>query len=74
LEKIILIAAKLPSVGVKYLADNTGVNINSLYHFTAGISHLSAKNKDIILNYLISCRPDALEAAITLYNGGNYND
>ena len=65
-----LIAAKLPTVGVKYLSEQTGVNINSLYRWSAGKGHLSANNADIILNFLICCRPDALEAAISLYKGG----
>ena len=51
-----LIAAKLPTVGVKYLSEQTGVNINSLYRWSAGKGHLSANNADIILNFLI-CLP-----------------
>ena len=74
LENVLLIAVRLPTVGIKYLSEKTGVNINTLYKWSCGNSHLSNKNADAILNYLICCRPDALEAAISLYKGVDQND
>ena len=31
LEKIILLAAKLPTMGIKYISKETGINLNTLY-------------------------------------------
>jgi len=36
LEKILLIAAKLPGVGVNYVAQETGLNLNTLYAWSCG--------------------------------------
>lgn len=68
IEQILLIAARLPSMGLNYVAQETGININTLYKYSNGTNHFSAKNADIMLNWLKDCRPDALEAAIILYN------
>ena len=70
LENVLMIAARLPTVGIKYLSEKTGVNLHTLYKWSCGNSHLSAKNADTILNYLICFRPDALEAAIILLERG----
>ena len=74
LEQILLIAARLPTMGLKYVSQETGININTLYHWSCGKRHISAANADIILNWLRDCRPDALEAAVILYERGVQND
>ena len=72
-EGVLLIAVKLPTMGIKYVAQETGININNLYRWTSGAGHISVKNADILLNWLENRRPDALEAALILYQGGNTN-
>ena len=74
IEKILQIAARLPTMGINYVAAETGINLNTLYRQTSEEGHISAKNADIILNWLRDCRPDALEAAVILYERGVQND
>lgn len=70
LETILLIAIRLPTMGINYVSQETGINLNTLYKWTSGGSHISGKNADIILNWLRNYRPDALEAAIILHKRG----
>ncbi len=74
LEQILLIAARLPTMGINYVAQETGINLNSLYAWSSGRQHISAKNADVMVNWLRDCRPDALDAAIILYQRGGQND
>ena len=36
LEQILLIAARLPTMGINYVAQETGINLNSLYAWSSG--------------------------------------
>ena len=74
IEKILQIAARLPTMGINYVAAETGINLNTLYRQTSAEGHISAKNADIILNWLLNCRPEALDAAIILFERGVLND
>ena len=74
LEQLLQIAARLPTIGIKYIAQETGLNINTLYKWSCGGSHISARNANIILNWLNDCRPDALQAAKILYERGFQNE
>ena len=68
IEDILLIAVKLPSMSIKYLAQETGLNAKGLYNWSSGGSHLGPQRADIIINWLNDCRPDVIPAAIKQYN------
>lgn len=63
IEKILLAALKMPTISVKTISRETGLNVRSLYNFTCGCSHLGPDTADIIIEYLRDCRPDILIAA-----------
>lgn len=68
IEDILKIAVKLPSMSIKYTAQETGLNAKGLYAWSSGASHLGPQRADIIINWLNECRPDVLPAAIKAYN------
>ena len=67
IEDILLIAVKLPSMSIKYVAQETGLNAKGLYNWSSGQSHLGPQRADIIIQWLNDCRPDVLPAAIGTY-------
>ena len=67
IEDILLIAVKLPSMSIKYVAQETGLNIKGLYAWSSGGSHLGPQRADIIIQWLNDCRPDVIPAAIGKY-------
>ncbi len=74
IEEILLIAAKMPSVGIKYLSQETGLNANGLYNWSSGRCHLGPRRADVIIKWFNEHRPDVLPAAICKYEQSNtYN-
>lgn len=67
IEDILLIAVKLPSMSIKYVAQETGLNAKGLYNWSSGGSHLGPQRADTIIQWLNDCRPDVLPAAISKY-------
>ena len=67
IEDILLIAVKLPSMSIKYVAQETGLNAKGLYNWSSGQSHLGPQRANIIIQWLNDCRPDVLPAAIGRY-------
>ena len=63
MEQILLTAFKMPTISVKTISQDTGLNARSLYNFTCGRTHLGPETADIIIEYLRDCRPDILIAA-----------
>lgn len=68
IEDILKIAVKLPSMSIKYVAQETGLNAKGLYNWSSGASHIGPQRADIIIQWLNDCRPDVLPAAIKQYN------
>lgn len=67
IEQILLTAIKMPTISVKTIGRETGLNVKSLYNWTCGRTHLSPATADIIIEYLRDCRPDLLIAAVSFY-------
>lgn len=63
IEQILLTAIKMPTMSIKTISQETGLNARSLYNFTCGRTHLGPDKADIIIEYLRDCRPDILIAA-----------
>ena len=72
LENLIKIAVRMPTLSIKQVAKETGLNLNSLYKWNSGQSGINPKRLDTILIWLMDCRPDVLEAAKTIFNNGGY--
>lgn len=68
IEDILKIAVKLPSMSIKYVAQETRLNAKGLYAWSSGARHLGPQRADIIIQWLNDCRPDVLPAAIKQYN------
>ena len=61
LEKILKIAIKLPSMSIKYVAQETGLNASTLYNWNSGgIKNLGPDKINIIVNFIKNKRPDIL--------------
>ena len=69
IDEILKIAVKMPSMGIKYVSQETKLNAKTLYNWSSGISGISPERADIIIDWLNKCRPDVLPAAIKIYNG-----
>lgn len=74
LEKILLCAAKMPTITIKQLSKETGLGLSGLYKWSRGTSRLSAERADLILKWFEDNRPDILEAAVVLYNKGGIDE
>jgi len=71
LEKILLIAVKMPTITIKDLAKETGISSTSgLYKWSRGVSHLSPERADMLFKWFQESRPDLLEAAERVFNYG----
>ena len=69
IDDILKIAVKMPSMGIKYVSQETNINAKSLYNWSSGASGISPERADIIIEWLNKCRPDVLPAEIKKYNG-----
>ena len=67
LEQILLYAIKMPTIKIKYVAAETGIGLSGLYKWSRGENRISPDNADILLQWFMDCRPDALIAAETFY-------
>ena len=67
IEQILLAALKMPTITIKSISRETGLNVKSLYNWTCGRTHISPAIADIIIEFLRDCRPDVLEAACSFY-------
>lgn len=67
LEQILLYAIKMPTIKIKYVAEETGLGLNGLYKWSRGENRISPDNADCLLRWFKDCRPDILIAAETLY-------
>ena len=60
LENILKIAIKMPSMGIKYVAQETGLNITGLYNWTCGARHIGPQRMDVLINFIKNKRPDII--------------
>lgn len=67
IEEILLYAIKMPTIKIKSVSEQTGLNLNMLYKWSRGERRIKPDNADRLLIWFRDCRPDILEAAQTLY-------
>ncbi len=74
LENILLTAMETPTMSIKEVSKETGIGASCLYKWVRRENHINPQKADIILNWLKEAKPQVLEAAITIYNKGGYQN
>ena len=74
LEQILLTAMKTPTMSIKYVSEQLGIGASGLYKWVNGYNRISPDKADLLLIWLQQSRPDVLEAAISIYKNGGYNN
>lgn len=67
LEELLKIAVKLPSMSIKYVAQETGLNPNGLYNWSSGYSHLGPERINILVKFIREKRSDILPSLYIKY-------
>lgn len=74
LENILLTAMETPTMTIKQVSQETGIKASCLYKWVRRENHISPQKADIILNWLKQDKPQVLEAAISIYRQGGYQN